>query len=35
VLEQPEGTQLQVVGQPAPAPPATPPPAPKGKKKKP
>jgi outer membrane lipoprotein-sorting protein len=35
VLEQPEGTQLQVLGQPAPAPPATPPPAPKGKKKKP
>jgi outer membrane lipoprotein-sorting protein len=35
VLEQPEGTQLQVLGQPAPAAPAPPPPAPKGKKKKP
>jgi hypothetical protein len=34
VLEQPEGTQLQVLGQPAPTPPAPPPPA-KGKKKKP
>jgi len=33
VLEQPEGTQLQVLGQkPAPAPPAPPPPV-KGKKK--
>jgi|SRR5580700_5267510 outer membrane lipoprotein-sorting protein len=35
VLEQPEGTQLQVLGQPAPTPPAPPPPPPKGKKKKP
>jgi outer membrane lipoprotein-sorting protein len=35
VLEQPEGTQLQVLGQPAPTPPAAPAPAPKGKKKKP
>jgi len=34
VLEQPEGTQLQVLGQPAPAPPAAPPPPAKGKKKK-
>jgi len=35
VLEQPEGTQLQVLGQPAPTPPPAPPPPPKGKKKKP
>jgi len=35
VLEQPEGTQLQVLGQPTPAPPPAPPPPPKGKKKKP
>jgi outer membrane lipoprotein-sorting protein len=36
VLEQPEGTQLQVLGQPAPTTaPAAPPPPPKGKKKKP
>src|SRR5580658_1259644 len=35
VLEQPEGTQLQVLGQPLPAAPAAPPPPPKGKKKKP
>jgi hypothetical protein len=35
VLEQPEGTQLQVLGQPGPTPPAPPPPAPNGKKKKP
>jgi outer membrane lipoprotein-sorting protein len=35
VLEQPEGTQLQVLGQPAPAPPPAAPPPPKGKKKKP
>src|ERR1039458_7286096 len=35
VLEQPEGTQLQVLGQPAPTPPPAPPPVPKGKKKKP
>lgn len=34
VLEQPEGTQLQVLGQPAPTPPPPPPPA-TGKKKKP
>jgi outer membrane lipoprotein-sorting protein len=35
VLEQPEGTQLQVLGQPAPHAPATPLPPAKGKKKKP
>ena len=36
VLEQPEGTQLRVLGQPAPTTaPAAPPPPPKGKKKKP
>jgi outer membrane lipoprotein-sorting protein len=35
VLEQPEGTLLQVLGQPAPTPPAAPPPPAKGKKKKP
>jgi outer membrane lipoprotein-sorting protein len=35
VLEQPEGTQLQVLGEAAPAPPAAPPPPAKGKKKKP
>lgn len=35
VLEQPEGTQLQVLGQPAPTPPAPPAPAQKKKKKKP
>jgi len=35
VLEQPEGTQLQVLGEPVPAPPAAPPPPAKGKKKKP
>jgi len=35
VLEQPEGTQLQVLGEAAPAPPAAPPPQAKGKKKKP
>jgi len=34
VLEQPEGTQLQVLGQPAPTAPAAPPPPAKGKKKK-
>jgi outer membrane lipoprotein-sorting protein len=34
-LEQPEGTQLQVLGKPTPVPPAPPPPPPKGKKKKP
>ncbi len=34
VLEQPEGTQLQVLGQPAPAQPAPPPPANQKKKKK-
>ncbi len=35
VLEQPDGTQLQVLGQPAPQTPAPPPPPPvKGKKKK-
>jgi outer membrane lipoprotein-sorting protein len=35
VLEQPEGTQLQVLGEAAPTPPAAPPPPTKGKKKKP
>jgi len=34
VLEQPEGTLLQVLGQPVPAPPPAPPPPTKGKKKK-
>jgi hypothetical protein len=33
VLEQPEGTQLQVLGKPGPTPPAAPPPGPKGKPK--
>jgi len=35
VLEQPEGTVLQVLGQPGPTPPPAPPPPAKGKKKKP
>jgi outer membrane lipoprotein-sorting protein len=35
VLEQPEGTQLQVLGETAPTPPPAPPPPAKGKKKKP
>jgi hypothetical protein len=34
VLEQPEGTQLQVLGQPSTTPPPPPPPPAKGKKKK-
>ena len=32
VLEQPEGTQLQILGQPAPTPPPAPPPPPRGRR---